>query len=191
MEDSKETQVMDDEQHLRELQQRINAKALNLIKWQRAEGRFNRWIVIACWIVAIAIIVAIWVVSFDNNYDLSKYSAYLGIFIGAAVIVYYILTMIMRRYFTRMKNSSTAQQYYRAVKRLITTHKLRQWLPLVAAVICPLKLGSESFEHAALLNSSIVIGAILASWTGHWFLDDEFRCDIVELRDIVERENAA
>lgn len=194
MEDFKEPQSLNDEQHLRELQQRINAKAQNLIKWQRTEGRINRWVVIACCIVAIVIIVAILVDFYDNHFSVSGFSAYLGIFIGTALIVYFILKRIMRCYLTRMKNSSSALQYYLAVKRLITTHKLSLWLPLAvaAAVLCsPFKFGNISWGEAFLSNISIVLGTILGSWMSHWFLDDEFRWDIEELRDIVKQEGAA
>ena len=192
MEDFKEPKSLNEEQHLRELQQRINAKAQNLIKWQRTEGRINRWVVLACCIVAIAVIVAILVDLYDNNFGVTEFSNYLGIFIGAALIVYFILNRIMRRYLTRMKNSSSAPQYYLAVKRLITTFKLSQWLPLAAAVLCsPVKFGNVSWGEAALYNSSIVLGAILGSWMRHWFLDDEFRWDIEELRDMIEQESAA
>ena len=193
MDENKEmSQAMTDEQHFRELQQRINEKAENLVKKGNTEVKKNRWIAIAGWVVFAAIIIAGEVQSYVNN-NFWEVNAMVGIFVGTAFITYFILTKIMRRYLTRMKSSNAAPQYYRDVKRLITTHKLRQWLPLAVAFVCTsyVSYGSESWFLELLLVSAMVLGSIWGASMRNWFLDDDFRFDIDELGDMINQDSAA
>lgn len=191
MEIFQETQAMNGEQHLQDLRQRINAKAENLVKLRSTERRTKRWANIAVLAVLLAIIVALAVYSYVKN-DLGAFSTWVCIFIGAALIADYILKMIMRRYLTRMKNPSTAPQYYREVKRLITTHKLRQWIPLAAALACGsfVRNRPEPWIYSLLFDSGLVLGAILGSKMRNWFLDDDFCYDVEELGDMIAQESA-
>ena len=187
MEDMIEPQVMSDEQRLRELRQRINAKAENLVKRGNTEVRKDRWIGIAILVVFVAIIIALEVNSYKDN-DFWELNALLGIIVGTAVIIYFILTKIMRRYLTRMKSASAVPQYYRDVKRLITTHKLRQWLPLAVALVCAYFVRHES---DLVFGIAMVLGSILGASMRNWFLDDDFCFDVDELGEMIEQENAA
>jgi hypothetical protein len=191
MEDFQETQAVNGEQHLQDLRQRINAKAENLVKYRCTERRTKRWAGIAIMTVLLAIIVALAVYSYVKN-DLGAFSTWVCIFIGAALIADYILKMIMRRYLTRMKNPSTAPQYYREVKRLITTHKLRQWIPLAAALICGgfVRYGSGTWIDTCLASGGLVLGSILGAKMRNWFLDDDFCYDVEELGDMIAQESA-
>ena len=186
------SQPMSDEQRFRELQQRINAKAENLVKRGNTEVKKNRWIAIAGWAVFAAIIIAVEVDSYKNN-NFWEVNAMVCIFVGSALIIYFILTKIMRSYLTRMKSSNAAPQYYRDVKRLITTHKLRQWLPLAVAFVCTsyVSYGSESWFLELLIISAMVLGSIWGASMRNWFLDDDFRFDVDELGEMTEQENAA
>lgn len=193
MDDNNEmSQPMSDEQRFRELQQRINAKAENLVKRGNTEVKKNRWIAIAGWAVFAAIIIAVEVDSYKNN-NFWEVNAMVCIFVGSALIIYFILTKIMRSYLTRMKSSNAAPQYYRDVKRLITTHKLRQWLPLAVAFVCTsyVSYGSESWFLELLIISAMVLGSIWGASMRNWFLDDDFRFDVDELGEMTEQENAA
>ncbi len=192
MEDFQETQAVNGEQHLKDLRQRINAKTENLVKLRSTERRTKRWAGIAIMTVLLAIIVALAVYSYVKN-DLGAFSTWVCIFIGAALIADYILKMIMRRYLTRMKNPSTAPQYYREVKRLITTHKLRLWIPLAAALACGsfVRNRPEPWLYSLLFDSGLVLGSILGSKMRNWFLDDDFCYDVEELGDLIAQESAA
>lgn len=190
MEDIVEHQVMNDEQYLQELRQRINAKAENLVKYNNTEVRKRRWAVIAFWAVIIAIIIAIEVYSYVKN-DHWEFNVWVVTFIGAAFIMDRIMYFIMRRHLTRMKNTGTPPHYYREVKRLITTHKLRQWIPLAVALICGylVRYESESWSHSLLICSSMVLGVILGASMRNWFLDDDFRFDVEELGEMIHQES--
>ena len=192
MEDFQETQAMNGEQHLQDLRQRINAKAENLVKLRSTERRTKRWANIVVLAVLLAILVALVVYSYIEN-NLWKFSTWTCIFLGTALIADYILKMIMRRYLTRMKKTSTASQYYREVKRLITTHKLRLWIPLAAALACGsfVRNRPEPWLYSILFDSGLVLGSILGSKMRNWFLDDDFCYDVEELGDLIAQESAA
>ena len=192
MEIFQETQAMNGEQHLQDLRQRINAKAENLVKYRCTERRTKRWAGIAIMTVLLAIIVALAVYSYVKN-DLGAFSTWVCIFIGAALIADYILKMIMRRYLTRMKKTSTAPHYYREVKRLITTHKLRLWIPLATALACGsfVRNRPEPWLYSLLFDSGLVLGSILGAKMRNWFLDDDFCYDVEELGDMIAQESAA
>ena len=164
-------QPLTDEQRFQELQQRINEKAESLIKWGTTEGRKRRWIIITIWTVLIAIIVAVEVYSYVQN-EFLDLNISVGVFIATFFIADRIMVMIMRHYLTRMKSSTTALQHFRPLKRLITTHKLRQVIPLTVAVTC------------------MVIGVFLGSLMRNWFLDDDFCFDVEELADMINQDSA-
>ena len=192
MDDIIEPQVMNDEQHLQELRQRINAKAENLVKWQRTEVRKRRWAVIAFWAIIIAIIIAIEVYNYVKN-DFWEFNAWVVTFIFAAFIMDRIMYIIMRRNLTRMKNASTAPHYYREVKRLITTHKLRQWIPLAVALSSGyfVKYGFASWSHSLLIGGiSMVLGVFWGASMRNWFLDDDFCFDVEEIGEMIHQESA-
>ena len=183
---------MNGDQHLQDLRQRINAKAENLVKLRSTERRTKRWANIAVLAVLLAILVALVVYSYIEN-NLWKFSTWTCIFLGTALIADYVLKMIMRRYLTRMKKTSTAPQYYREVKRLITTHKLRLWIPLAAALACGsfVRNRPEPWLYSLLFDSGLVLGSILGSKMRNWFLDDDFCYDVEELGDLIAQESAA
>ena len=192
MENFQETQAMNGDQHLQDLRQRINAKAENLVKLRSTERRTKRWANIVVLAVLLAILVALVVYSYIEN-NLWKFSTWTCIFLGTALIADYVLKMIMRRYLTRMKSPSTAPQYYREVKRLITTHKLRLWIPLAAALACGsfVRNRPEPWLYSLLFDSGLVLGSILGSKMRNWFLDDDFCYDVDELGDLIAQESAA
>lgn len=192
MEDFQETQAMNGDQHLQDLRQRINAKAENLVKLRSTERRTKRWANIVVLAVLLAILVALVVYSYIEN-NLWKFSTWTCIFLATALIADYILKMIMRRYLTRMKKTSTAPQYYREVKRLITTHKLRLWIPLAAALACGsfVRNRPEPWLYSILFDSGLVLGSILGAKMRNWFLDDDFCYDVEELGDLIAQESAA
>lgn len=191
MENFQETQAVNGEQHLKDLRQRINAKAENLVKLCSTERRAKRWAGIAIMTVLLAIIVALAVYSYIEN-NLVKFSTWACIFFATALIADYVLKMIMRRFLTRMKSPSTAPQYYREVKRLITTHKLRQWIPLAAALACGsfVRNRPEPWIYSLLFYSGLVLGAILGAKMRNWSLDDDFCYDVEELGDMIAQESA-
>ena len=195
-ENNEMSQAMSDEQYFQELRQRINAKAENLVKTGLTGVRKNRWIVVAVLAVIIAIFIAAEVYSYVNlvKNDFWELNAFLGIFFGSSLIIFSIMSIIMRRNFTRMKNASSAPQYYREVKRLITTHKLRQWLPLVFAVVCTCKYdwyGNDSWLFSLIIGFLLILGPILGSSMRNWFLDDDFRFFVVELGDLIHQQSPA
>ena len=67
MADFQEPQTVNDEQHLQELRERINAKAENLVKWHNTQGRKKHWEFITVWIILIAILIAVEVYSYVKN----------------------------------------------------------------------------------------------------------------------------
>lgn len=185
-------QPLTDEQHFQELRQRINEKAESLIKYGTTEGRKSRWIAIAVWVVLIAIIVAVEVYSYMKN-DFGEFNLSIVAFIAAAFVTDRIIVLIMRHYLTRMKNAATAPQHFRALKRLIRTHKLRNWVPLAVALTCGyfLQYRTGHWTHDYFFGYAMVIGAILGSAMRNWFLDDDFRFDVEELADLINQDNAA
>lgn len=186
------SQAMSDEQRFQELRQRINEKARNLIKWGTTEGRKHRGVVIAVLAVSIAIIIAIEVYSYIKN-DFWEVNVSLLAFIAGFLVTDRIMVMILRHYLTSMEGSTTPPRHYRALKRLIITHKFRQLIPLTAAITCGyfVQFGTVSWPTEYLFGYSLVIGAFLGSLSRNWFLDDDFRFDVEELEDMVHQESAA
>ena len=164
------SQAMNGEQHLQELLQRITDKAEKMTRRGFPTLWKHRWIAIAVLAILVAVIV----------------------FGVTGFIVDRIMFMIMRRYFKRMKNASSAPQLYREVKQLIRLHKLRQWIPITVAIICGflVKKGTDFLSVYFLNDSAVVLGVILGAAMGNWFLDEDFRDDVDELRDLVEQEVA-
>ena len=185
-------QPLTDEQRYQELQQRINEKAESLIKWGTTEGRKRRWIIITIWVVLIAIIVAVEIHSYFQN-DFWEFNFSIVVFIAAAFISDRIMALIMRHYLTKMKSAATALQYFRALKRLITTHKLRQVIPLTVAFTCGyiLRYGTGHWPIEYLGGYGMVIGAWLGSLMRNWFLDDDFCFDVEELADLINQDSDA
>lgn len=183
-----------DEQKLQELQQRINAKAEDLVKIKWTNNRQNRRI--PRWL-AIAILAAFLIVVEGLGYSMNRFwefNAYLCIFIITFFIGYYLMTLIMRHFLTTMKNASTPSQHYRAVKRLITTHKLRNPIPMIPAFLCSVfvwpgpKSGDEHLYYGILI--ACVIGATIGDAMRNWNLDDDFCDDVEELGDLIKQERA-
>ena len=185
------SQPLTDEQRFQELQQRINEKAESLIKWGTTEGRKRRWIIITIWTVLIAIIVAVEVYSYVQN-EFLDLNISVGVFIATFFIADRIMVMIMRHYLTRMKSSTTALQHFRPLKWLITTHKLRQVIPLTVAVTCGyiLRYGTGHWPIEYLSGYAMVIGVFLGSLMRNWFLDDDFCFDVEELADMINQDSA-
>ena len=129
---------------------------------------------------------------FNDSYmknDFWGFNIWLCAFVGAALVVERIITMIMRHYLSRMKDAATtALQHYQTLMRLIRAHKLRCWLPTAAGVICSLlvKLESDSWPLLIIMSSPIVLGALLGSLMRNWYLDDDFCYDVDQLRDLVD-----
>lgn len=180
-----------DEQHLQELRQRIDAKAENLVNtikmlFEGTKKQVNpkhRRIAIA---VLIVLLVGLEVLSYTRN-SFWEFNAWFGSFMVLYFILFILLTMVMRFFFTRMKNASTAAQYYRAVKRLIFIHKLRTVVPILLSLLC-LDLvryyGNfyrySSWEGLVMCFGSVV-GVIWGTSMRNWGLDEEFCNDIKEL----------
>lgn len=184
------SQVMGSEQHYQELRQRINDGAASLVKMGFSAGinRSGIAITLAVVFVAIIVIVAVEVYSYMKN-DFWGFNIWLCAFVGAALVVERIITMIMRHYLSRMKDAATtALQHYQALMRLIRAHKLRCWFPFAAGVICSLlvKHESDSWTLLIIISSSIVLGVNLGSMMRKWYLDDDFCSDVDELRDLVD-----
>lgn len=191
-------QAMNDEQHLQELRQRINAKAENLGKVLSRrplqQKRKRKWIAIVAMVVILVVFLAGLVWAQMGRYgtdDFWKFNVSIGIVIGVSVLVYYIMSMIMRHFLTKMKNATTAPQQYRAVKRLITTYKLRSWIPVAAAIICVVV-----FEYAIdcridWFSIIFVIFLILGAMMSVWYYDEDFYHDVKELGDLIKQESAA
>ena len=185
MDENNKPQAMNKE-HLQELRQRINAKAENLlgIKWLSQGNTKKSWISLA---ILVAFIVVIEIIFYGKT-DFWPINA----FIGGGAVVMIILSIIMRHLHTKMKNASTVLQHYRALKQLISTHKLRLGLPLPVAIICwyLVKFGfdfrSESMIILLLLGGAWVIFRIFGWSYSNWNLDDDFCNDIKELSDYVD-----
>ena len=186
MDDNNKPQAMNKEQHMQELRQRINAKAENLlgIKWLSQGNTKKSWIYLAV-LVAFIIVIEIF---FYCKTDFWPINA----FIGGGAVVMIILSIIMRHLHTRMKNASTVLQHYRALKQLISTHKLRLAAPLAVALVCwyLVKFGfdfsTESIIILILLGGAWVIFRIFGCSYRNWYLDDDFRNDVKELSDYVD-----
>ena len=185
-------QPLTDEQHFQELRQRINEKAESLIKYGTTEGRKRRWVIIAIWVVLIAIIVAVEIHSYFQN-DFWEFNFSIVVFIAAAFISDRIMALIMRHYLTKMKSAATALLHFRALKWLITTHKLRQVIPLTVAFTCGyiLRYGTGHWPIEYLGGYGMVIGAWLGSLMRNWFLDDDFCFDVEELADLINQDSDA
>lgn len=179
MENLNEPQAMNDEQYLRELRQRINAKAEISISRRYATHKKWRWIGIA---VLVAIFVEIEVLAYHGD-NFKDNNVWLGVFIVVCSMVYLILFMIKRLFVTKMKNAISAPQHYRAAKQLINTHKLQQWLPLIVGYICTqfFTNGLESLASAIGVGSILTLGPILGALMQNWNIDDEFYDDVIEL----------
>lgn len=69
---------------------------------------------------------------------------------------------------------------------------MRQWIPITVAIICGflVKKGTDFLSVHLLNDSAVVLGVILGAAMGNWFLDEDFRDDVDELRDLVEQEVA-
>ena len=179
-------EILNKEQSLDDLRQRINAKAENLlgIKWLARGNTKKSWISLA---VLVAIIVVLEIV-FYGTADFWPGNA----FIGGGAIVIILLSIIMRHIHTRMKNASTVLQHYRALKQLINTHKLRLGAPLAVAIICwfLVKYGfdfkTESIIILLLLGGAWVIFRNLGWSYSNWYLDDDFCNDVKELSNYVD-----
>lgn len=134
MEDFKEPQAMSDEQKLRELKQRIIAKSENLTKYQQTKEGKHQWLGTAFLVVLFALIVAYVVYDYITN-DLEPLGAWIGGFVASSLIAFYIMDKVRRHFLSRMKNANTTSQFYQEVKRLITTQKLRCWIPYAVGFI--------------------------------------------------------
>ena len=167
--------TIDDAQYLQQLRQRINTKAEKFVKMRITGDPEHRWRTIATWAAAIIVLVLAGVMS----YGTPNFWAYLA-GLGAGFIVFFILYMIMRHCLTSMKNASTAPQQYRAVKRLISAHKLQSWLPLATAAICwflvmyGLDFQSDSFIVFICYFVIFIVSRM-------WFIDEDFYYDIKAL----------
>lgn len=188
MEDFKEPQAMSDEQKLRELKQRIIAKSENLTKYlQKKEGKLQ-WLGTAFLVVLFALIVAYVVYDYITN-DLEPLGAWIGGFVASSLIAYYIMHKVMRHFLSRMKKASTTSQFYQDVKRLITTQKLRCWIPFATGFICGdiaaliglASTNSNSTWELIIMNIFWILCAILGSMKHNWYLDDDFLNDVEEL----------
>lgn len=187
MEDFKEPQAISDEQKLRELKQRIIAKSENLTKYlQKKEGKLQ-WLGTAFLVVLFALIVAYVVYDYFTN-DLGPFGAWIGGFVAGCLIAYYIMHKVMRHFLSRMKNANTTSQFYQEVKRLITTQKLRCWIPYAFGFICGYfaiielaSTNSNSKWELIIMNIFWILCAIWGSIKHNWYLDDDFRYDVEEL----------
>ena len=188
MEDSKGPQAMNEDQHLQELRQRINAKAENLGKVLsrrplQQKGK-RKWISIVAIVVILVVFLAALVRVQVDRYgtdDFWKYNMWLGVFIGVFVLVYYIMSMIMRHFLTKMKNATTAPQQYREVKRLITTYQLRSWIPIAAAFVCGVVFKYVTDYEIDWVSIIFVIFLILGAMMSVWYFDEDFYYDVKEL----------
>lgn len=187
-------QAMTNEQYLQELRQRINAKAEKMVKINYTGGpkpsKTVRWILIA---VLVAIIVGIEVFFYKES-DFWETNAWMAVFVMVCFIGTYLMTLIMRHFLTSMKNASTAPQYYQAVKRLILTHQLRYLAPLVmawgAADLVTHRLDFEQLWPRVIECTASVIGVAIGASMRNWNLDEDFRYDVEELRDLIKQESA-
>ena len=183
------------EQYLQELRQRINAKAEDMVKINYSGGRkpskTTRWIAIA---VLVALFVGVEVLFYYSENDFWKANALMGIFLIVGFIGHDLMTLIMRHFLTSMKNASTAPKHYRAVKRLILTHKLRYLIPFaigwLVADLVMYRSDSEMFWFSVIACIACIIGAIIGAAGRNWHLDEDFRYDVEELGDLIKQESA-
>ena len=187
-------QAMTNEQYLQELRQRINAKAEEMVKINFKGGqkasKTLRWTVIA---VLVALLVGVEVFFYKEN-NFWEINALMVVFMIVCFIGSYLMTLIMRCFLSRMKNASTAPRYYRAVKRLILTHKLRYLIPLAMALVAGDILTSQlsNLAYTSSIPSGIacIIGIMIAAAMRNWYLDEDFRYDVEELGDLIKQESA-
>ncbi|MBR5672928.1 MAG: hypothetical protein IKW97_00860 [Muribaculaceae bacterium] len=182
------------EQYLLELRQRINAKAEEMVKINYSGGTKPSKTVRR---IAIAVLVALFVwieVFLYNKNDFWETNALMGVFIIVSFIGHYLMTLIMRHFLTSMKNASTAPQHYRAVKRLILTHKLRYLISLAlgwaAGGVVAYRLGSAYYWSSIPAATACFIGTIIGAAMRNWYLDEDFRYDVEELGDLIKQESA-
>lgn len=189
MEDFKEPQAMSDEQKLRDLQQRIIAKSENLIKHLQTEGGEGKhqWLGIAFLVFVVALIVAYIVYDYFTN-DLGPFDVWIGGCVAGCLIAYYIMNKVMRHFLSRMKNANRTSQFYQDVKRLITTHKLRCWIPYAVGFICGYfamielaSTNSNSTWPLIIINILWILCTIVGAAMRSWYLDDDFRYGVEEL----------
>lgn len=190
MEDFKEPQAMNEDQHLQELRQRINAKAASFLKKRFISEEGSRWKRVA--VIALCVIVVALIVWCEvKTYGSIDFWG-LNTFIVVYIMVYFAMNRIMRHFFTRMKTASTAPQHYRAVKQLIRTYKLLHGITLVTAIACSLLVsyGSNLWAHMLFFGVLMALGSILGDWLHNWNLDDDFCADVEELGDLINQEGA-
>ena len=189
MDDNKEPQAMSDEQKLRDLQQRIIAKSENLIKHLQTEGGEGKhqWLGIAFLVVVVALIVAYIVYDYFTN-DLGPFDVWIGGCVASFLIVCYIMDKVMRHFLSRMKNANTTSQFYQDVKRLITTQKLRCWIPFAFGLICGyiavIGFTPSNSKSTFLLIIKTIVWFLFWIWGSmkyNWYLDDDFLNDVEEL----------
>ena len=188
MDDNKEPQAMSDEQKLRDLQQRIIAKSEILIKFLGTERRKHQWLGNTFLVVIVALTVAILVYDYITN-DLGPFDAWIGGIWAGFLIAYYIIDKVRRHFLSRMKKASTTSQFYQDVKRLITTQKLRCWIPFafgficgdIAALIGLTPTNSKSTWQLIIMTIVWFLFWIWGSMKYNWYLDDDFLNDVEEL----------
>ena len=182
------------EQYRQELRQRIIAKAEEMAKINYSGGRkaskTARWIFIA---VLVALFVWIEVFLYNKN-DFWETNAWMGVFIIVSFIGAYLMKLIMRHFLSTMKNATSDSQFYRAVKRLILTHKLRYLIPFaigwLVADLVMYRSDSEMFWFSVIACIACIIGAIIGAAGRNWHLDEDFRYDVEELGDLIKQESA-
>ena len=181
-------QVTNDEQHLQELRQRINAKAENLSKVLSkrpftSEGK-RKWYQLVAMVVILVVFLAGIVRLQVDRYgtdDFWKYNVMFGVLIGVFVLVHYIMSMVMRHFLSKMKNATTAPQQYRELKRLITTYQLRSWIPIATALICVVVFEYATDYRIDWFTIIFVIFLILGAMMSVWNFDEDFYNDVREL----------
>lgn len=192
------SQAKNNEQHLQELRQRINAKAEELVKKPFKYGIYHgykpkHWATIAFKVILAAVLVLIEVISYNGNYFWA-FNSWFFCSLIVGLILFYIMHLIMRHLFTKMKNASTASQHYKAVKRLMASQKLRLWLPLVLAFLCAealiyfriIDFGLMSMQNPGTIAMllGITIGTIFGASIHNWYIDD-LPDDVEELGNYV------
>lgn len=183
------------EQYLLELRQRIIAKAEEMAKINYSGGRkaskTTRWIFIA---VLVALFVWIEVFLYNKN-DFWVTNAWMGVFIIVSFIGAYLMKLIMRHFLSTMKNATSDSQFYRAVKRLILTHKLQYLISLAlgwaAGGVVAYRLGSAYYWSSIPAATACFIGTIIGAAMRNWYLDEDFRYDVEELGDLIKQDSAA
>ena len=189
------SQAMTNEQYLQELRQRINAKAEEMVKINYTGGKKAsktvRWTLIA-FVVALFVGIEVYFYKENNFWEIN---ALMAVCMIVCIIGFYFMTLIMRCFLSRMKNASTAPQYYRAVKRLILTHKLRYLIPLAMAWVAGDLFSSRlssfmSYTSSIPAGIACIIGTIIGASMRNWHLDEDFCYDVEELSDLIKQESA-